>query len=46
MRFGQVISVRKSKGIQPFRTLLGKKKNNHGRRKKSVLGKLKAFFSF
>jgi hypothetical protein len=44
MRFGQVISVKRSKGILPFKNLLKKKRTS--RRKKNVWSKLVSFFSF
>ena len=44
MRFGQVISVKRSKGILPFKNLLKKKRAS--RRKKNVWSKLVSFFSF
>lgn len=44
MRFGQVISVKRSKGILPFKNLLKKKRVT--RRKKSAWNKIVSFFSF
>lgn len=44
MRFGQVISVKRSRGANPFKNLFKKKKVS--RRKKSAWGKFVSFFSF
>jgi hypothetical protein len=44
MRFGQVISVKRSKGILPFKNLLKKKRGS--KRKQSAWSKLVSFFSF
>lgn len=44
MRFGQVITAKRSKGILPFKSLLKKRKSS--KRKKNVWGKLVSFFSF
>jgi hypothetical protein len=44
MRFGQVITVKRSKGILPFKNLLKKKRGS--KRKQSAWSKLVSFFSF